>query len=88
MEPYIAYIRMELDDNQLEKLIKKVGQPMDSLEDTLPKLIIYKGTQENDHIPVYPQILKVIDSKDRRGRLILEGKVYPGEKSFEIAIET
>jgi len=87
MEPYIAYIRVELNDDQLEKLIKKGEQPMESLEDTLAKVIIYKGTQENDHIPVYPQILKVIDSKDRSGKLILQGKVYPGEKPFEITIK-
>ena len=45
MEPYIAYIRVELNDDQLEKLIKKGEQPMESLEDTHPKVIIYRGTQ-------------------------------------------
>ena len=82
-----VYIRLELDDGQFEKLLKKVGQSMEGLKDTPPKVVIYEGTEEADKIDVYPQILKVTDVRDREGKLISEGRVYPGENPFEIAIE-
>jgi len=87
METYTAYIRAELNDRQLKKLIKKAMQPMGIPEETHPQVVVYEGKKEADWIPVFPQILKVIDSKDRGGELVLEGEVYPGGKSCKIALK-
>lgn len=86
METYIAYIRVELNDRQLKKLLKKAMQPIGISEETHPQVVVYEGKNEADWIPVFPQILKVIDSKDRKGQLVLEGEVYPGGKSCKIAL--
>ncbi len=87
MDTYTAYIRVEINDRQLKELIKKARQPMGGLEDIHPQVVVYEGKKEIDWIPVFPQILKIIDSKDRKGQLVLEGEVYPGGKSCKIALE-
>ncbi len=83
----IAYIRVKLNDRQLKRLLEKTKPSMEELEEIPPQVVIYEGKKEADWIPVFPQILKVIESRDRNGKLILEGKIYPGEKSFEITIK-
>lgn len=83
----IAYIRVKLNDRQLERLIEKTKPSTEEPEEIPPQVVIYEGKKEADWIPVFPQILKVIESRDRNGKLILEGKVYPGEKPFEITIK-
>lgn len=83
----IAYLRLELNDSQFNRLLEKATQPIEELKDTPPKVVIYEGTDEADRIDVYPQLLEVTDVKDREGRVILEAKAYPEGKPFEIAIE-
>lgn len=87
MRTRIAYIRVELNDRQLKRLIEKTKPSMEDLEEILPQVVIYEDKKEADWIPVFPQILKVIESRDRNGRLVLEGKIYPGKKPFEITIK-
>lgn len=85
----LAYIRGDLNDRRIEKLLEKASQTVKTLEENIqPQVVTYEGKQEADWIPVQPQISKVIGSKDRGGRPILEGKVYPGGKSFEIVFES
>ncbi|MFX0198208.1 MAG: hypothetical protein ACFFCW_18985 [Candidatus Hodarchaeota archaeon] len=83
----IAYIRVKLNDRQLKRLIEKIKPSTEELEEIPPQVVIYEGKKEADWIPVFPQILKVSESRDRKGKLILEGKIYPGEKPFEITIK-
>ena len=83
----IAYIRVKLNDRQLERLLEKTKPSMEELEEIPPQVVIYEGKKEADWIPVFPQILKVVESRDRKGKLILKGKIYPGEQSFEITIK-
>jgi len=87
METYTAYIRVELNDRQAKKLIKKAMQPIEIPEETHQQVVVYQGKKESDWIPVFPQILKVIDSKERKGQLVLEGEVCPGGESCKIALE-
>jgi len=87
MQTQITYIRVELNDRQLKRFINKTKPSVEGLEEILPQVVIYEGKKEADWIPVFPQILKVIESRDRKGKLILIGKVYPGGKPFEITIK-
>lgn len=87
METYIAYIRVELNDEQLEKLLEKASQSMEEPpKATPPKVVIYEDEREH-HILVYPEILKVTAApKDRTDRLILEGEVCPYGNRFVISV--
>lgn len=88
MGTFTAYIKVEMNDGQIEKLLEKAGQPVEALEEDIqPQVVIYEKKREADWIPVQPQILRVIASKDRNGQPVLEGKVYPEGKSFEIVFE-
>ncbi|MFX0198204.1 MAG: hypothetical protein ACFFCW_18965 [Candidatus Hodarchaeota archaeon] len=84
----IVYVRLELDDSKFEQLREKVNQSMEDLEHTTPQIVFYERDTEAFRINLlHPQILRVTDTKDMEGRIILAGKVYPEGKPFEIAIE-
>jgi hypothetical protein len=69
VQTYIAYIRVELNDKQLEKLLEKASQSMEEPpKGTPPKVVIYEDGREHS-ILIYPEILKVTAApKDRLDR--------------------
>jgi len=76
-----AYIRVELEDEEAERLAKLLSQGVEETKEEPPKLVV----GDKKHL-VRPGVFLVEVEKDVEGKLVQEGKIIPGDKKFKIII--
>jgi len=76
-----AYIRVEIDEEEVEHLANLLSQGIEEMKNEPPKLVV----EDKKHL-VCPGVLLVEDEKDIGGKFVQEGRIIPGNKRFKIVI--
>lgn len=76
-----AYIRVEIDEKEVDRLADLLSQGIEEMKNEPTKLVV----EEKKHL-VCPGVLLVEDEKDIGGKLVQEGKIIPENKRFKIVI--